>query len=312
MTTLQKTVITVTIAAALGAGLYEASQAAAWRSQVQTLREQQAPLAEQVQQLTRERDEAANRLALLRDASQAGKSNSAELLRLRGEVSRLQNNALPSNIDPAASVAKSWLARVSQLKERLQQTPGAKIPEFQFLTEQDWLNAAKGDLNTDEDYRRALSGLRSAAESTFITTVLKPALNQYEQANQGQFPASISQLQPYFNPPVDDLILQRWEVAPKSTVPSLGLGDSIITQIAAVDADYDTRFGIGPNGSGSAGPQDWDAPGTGPSALLMPAIKAYAAANNGRQPTDLSELAPYLTTPEEQAALQLAIKRSSR
>lgn len=173
-------------------------------------------------------------------------------------------------------------------------------------------NAAKGDLNTDEDYRKALSGLRSAAESTFITTVLTPALNQYEQANQGQFPASISQLQPYFNPPVDDSILQRWEVAPKSTVPSLGVGDSIITQIAAVDADYDTRFGIGLNGSGSAGPQDWDAPGTGPSALLTPAIKAYAAANNGLQPTDLSQLAPYLTTPEEQAALQLAIKRSSR
>jgi hypothetical protein len=43
----------------------------------------------------------------------------------------------------------------------------------------------------------------------------------------------------------------------------------------------------------------------------MPAFKAYAAANNGVQPADLSQLSPYLTTPEEQAALQLAIKRSA-
>jgi hypothetical protein len=209
--------------------------------------------------------------------------------------------------------AKSWLARTTQLKARVQQTPGARIPEFQFLTEQDWLNADKGDLNTDEDYRKALSGLRGAAETTFITTALKPALNQYLQANQGQTPTDISQLQPYFNPPVDYSILQRWEVAPKATVQSLGMGgDIIITQIAPVDADYDSRYGVGPNGWGTAGPQDWDAPGTGPSALLMPAFKAYAAANNGVEPTDLSQLAPYLTTPEEQAALQLAIKRAAR
>jgi RNA polymerase sigma factor (sigma-70 family) len=90
MTTLQKTAITVTIAAALGAGIYEVHQAAAMRDEVQTLREQQAPLSEQLQQLTRERDEATNRLARLSDASQAGKSNSAELLRLRGEVGLLR------------------------------------------------------------------------------------------------------------------------------------------------------------------------------------------------------------------------------
>ena len=69
----------------------------------------------------------------------------ADVPRLRGEVGRLRENTHSSNNDPTAAAAKSWLARVSQLKERLQQTPGAKIPEFQFLTEQDWLNAAQNE-----------------------------------------------------------------------------------------------------------------------------------------------------------------------
>jgi RNA polymerase sigma factor (sigma-70 family) len=300
MTTLQKALVGAALAAAVGTGLYEAQRASALQEQIQTLRQQLAPAGQS--------DDASRQLAALQAQIDKLRRDAADVARLRGEVVRLRENA-PSSNDPTTAAAKSWLARVNQLKERLRQMPGAKIPEFQFLTEQDWLTAAKRDLNTDEDYLRALSGLRDAAEGTFITTALKPALDQYRQANQGQFPTDISQLQPYFNPPVDDTILQRWEVAPKETVPSLGMGDTIITQVAPVDADYDTRYGIGPHGSGSAGPQDWNPPGTGPAAVLMPAFNAFAAANNGMEPTDLTQLSPYLTTPEQQAALQLLIKR---
>jgi hypothetical protein len=134
-------------------------------------------------------------------------------------------------------------------------------------------------------------------------------LQQYEQAN-GQFPTDITQLKPYFDPPVDDSILQRWEVAPKSTVPSLGVGDPIITQIAPVDADHDNRNAIGPNGSGSTGGlQAWDTSSSNPATVLLPALKAYVAANNGLQPMDPSQLAPYATTPEQQAALQKVLQQ---
>jgi len=64
MTTLQKTIIGATLAAAVGTGIYEARQASRLREQVQTLQQQQAPLAEQIQQLTREREDASNKLAL--------------------------------------------------------------------------------------------------------------------------------------------------------------------------------------------------------------------------------------------------------
>jgi RNA polymerase sigma factor (sigma-70 family) len=252
MTTLQKALIGATLAAAVGTGLYEARRASALQEQMQTFQRQPAPATGQSDALRRQLDEASRQLADLQAQNEKLRRDAADIARLRGEVARLRENTPSSNNDPTASAAKSWLARVSQLKDRLQQTPGAKIPEFQFLTETDWLNAAKGDLDTEDDYRRALSGLRDAAESTFISTALKPALNQYAQVT-GQFPTDISQLQPYFDPPVDDSILQRWEVAPQSAVPSIIVGDTLITQAAAVDADYDQRYAIGTNCAGSTG-----------------------------------------------------------
>ncbi|HSY17657.1 MAG TPA: sigma-70 family RNA polymerase sigma factor [Candidatus Acidoferrales bacterium] len=65
MTTLQKTLVTAALATAIGTGIYEAHQAAQLRDQVQILQQQQAPLAGQIEQLQRERDEAMNRIASL-------------------------------------------------------------------------------------------------------------------------------------------------------------------------------------------------------------------------------------------------------
>ena len=51
MTALQKTIVTATIAVLAGAGIYEARQASQLRDQVQTLQQQQAPLADKLKQL---------------------------------------------------------------------------------------------------------------------------------------------------------------------------------------------------------------------------------------------------------------------
>ncbi len=64
MTTIQKTIIGATLAAAVGTGVYEASQNSKLRDQVQTLQQQQAPLTEQIQQLTGENSHLSNKLAM--------------------------------------------------------------------------------------------------------------------------------------------------------------------------------------------------------------------------------------------------------
>jgi RNA polymerase sigma factor (sigma-70 family) len=265
MTTLQKTLICAALAASVGTGLYQARRASALQEQLRVLPQQLAPVNGEVDALRQQIEEADRQLAefransdILRRDNDTLRRDLADLPRLRGELERLRENAQMEKTDPTAVAMKSWLERVNQVEKRVEQTPGAKIPEFQYLTEQDWLNVAKDDLNTDEDYRRALSALRNAAENTFITTALRPALSQYAQANNGQFPTDISQLTPFFNPAVDSTILQRWEVAPPSTVQSVGVGDALITQISPVDANYDGRYAVGINGYGTTGgPEAW-------------------------------------------------------
>ena len=83
MTTLQKTLVAVVFVAAVGGGIYEARQ-------VQTLRKQQVPLTEEIQQLQSERNDATNRLALLAGENERLIRNTAELLKLRAEATRLR------------------------------------------------------------------------------------------------------------------------------------------------------------------------------------------------------------------------------
>jgi RNA polymerase sigma factor (sigma-70 family) len=304
MTTLQKTVITAAFVATAGAGIFEAQQAAQLREQNQMLKEQQVPLAEQIQQLQHERDDATNRLAgLIADnARLKSNPNQTELLKLRGEVTQMRNQ--PN--DPTGSAVKSLLGKVNKLKQRLEEAPDAKIPELQFLTEQNWLNAASGKLETDIDYRRALASLRSAAENTFAS-MLQPALSKYLQANNGQFPTDLFQLQPFFASPVDAAILQRWEVTSPKTIPNLGVGETgIITEKVPVDDVFDTRIAVGSSGYGNV-----DFLTTETQDALIPVYKAFVKANGGQEPADISQVLPYATTPEQQAAIQKMMLRKS-
>ena len=300
MTTMQKAIITAMLVAAVGAGVYEARQSSQLREQIQARQRQQAPLTEQLRQLQRERDDATNRLTLLAAEVATLKRTPAELLKLRGEVTRLRADAN----DPADTAAKALLARVNKLKQRLEETPDAKIPELQLLTEQDWLKVAGERLDTDADYRRAFAELRSAGEQKF-GTMLQPVLKRYMQANDGHFPTDLAQLQSSFDSPVDDAILQRWNVVPAKTVPTVQMGgDWIITQKAPVDDVFDMRSIIGPNGYGST---DFLSSEFGDA--MIPVAKAFAAANNGKEPTDISQLLPYAATPDQQAAVQKMMER---
>src|SRR3954454_7780027 len=88
MTTTQKLLITTALAAAVGTGLYEAHLASAARNSVNTSQQQQAALERQIQQLNSERDAATRRIARTPDDDALNRA-ATELLRLRGEVTRL-------------------------------------------------------------------------------------------------------------------------------------------------------------------------------------------------------------------------------
>ena len=312
MTTLQKTIIGLTLTAAVGTGIYEAHQASQLLDQVQTLQQQQAPLAEQIRRLRQECDDATNQLAafLAQNAQLKSNSNEDELLKLRAEVTRLQSDSrelaqLKSKGNSIEFVAKSWLARAELLKQRLEQTPNARIPEFQFLTDGDWLRATEENpLLTDEDYRKAFSQLRGYGERLFLMEA-QGALQKYLEVSKGQFPGSISDLQPYFKSPVGESILEHYEILPAgdNLHPGADWSDAIITVKSATDEDLDVRWSISQRGMGTSSFKN-----SAYLDALVPAINAFIAANNGKLPNNPNQIASYATTPEQQAALQTAIE----
>lgn len=303
MTTIQKSIIVAALASVAGTGIYAAHQSAQLHAQIQSLQSRQAPLTAQIQELQQERDDATNQLAGLvsEKAQRQSNSNENELLRLRAEVTRLENQ----HADPTTAAAMTLMEKVNRLKQKLAETAGANIPEMQLLTDKDWLSAANCDLNTDIDYRKALASLRGIAESTFAG-MLHTALGKYMQANNQQFPTDLSQLQPFFTSPVDPDILDRWEITSPSTVPNVGVGSQgIITEKAAVDDIFDGRNVVGAEGFGNV-----DFLTTEIGNTLMPVYKAAKAANDGGNP-GYSELLQYATTPEQTAAIQKLILKNS-
>jgi len=161
-------------------------------------------------------------------------------------------------------MANYYSERVSQLKQLLETNPAEKIPELQFLTDRDWLWLAGRKMpNTEDGYRRFLSMTRLMAEQKFVNDLLNPALQQYAQDNNGRFPAEVSQLKRYFKSPIDDAVLQRWEIVPRSKLASELQArvheDWYIIQKSPVNSALDRPILLGLKrvDSFANGPPDW-------------------------------------------------------
>jgi RNA polymerase sigma factor (sigma-70 family) len=219
MTTLQKTFVAVALTAAIGTGIFEAHQASQLREQNQNFQQQQVSLADQIQQLQRERDNATNQLASLEAENKQLKShsNENELLRLRGEVTQLKVEEAQKKNDPTDAAAKALVDKENQLKQYVEQHPNEKIPEFQFLRDGDWLSIAQSELKTTNDWSNAMMTLRFQAEGEFGALVAN-ALMKYSDANNAQFPSDVSQLQSYLDPAAENTLIQLYEIKPASIV----------------------------------------------------------------------------------------------
>ena len=306
MTTLQKATIGVTFALAVGINLYEGRDNAELRDRLQTARQQFAQLTEQARQLTNERDFTFQTVEALRAEQDRVSRDTAEEASLRSEVARLRTSAqeiarvkAKANSDSNDPAVKSWTERVKRLKELVERTPEARIPEFQFLTTEDWL-LAKGDND-----RKTLSNLRQLAENRF-SNHLQAALQKYLEAHNSQAPTDLAQVEPYFDPPMDNAVLQRWKIAPASEVPNIRIGrDWIVTQKALpTDEEYDLRMVTIPTASVFTRNDS--------VRLLSPAIGAFQKANEGRDYENPSQLIPYVTTPEQRAALDRLLENERR
>jgi hypothetical protein len=144
----------------------------------------------------------------------------------------------------------AWLARVNQLKQYVAQHPGDTIPEFLYLSPREWLVVM--DSSNTTDLAEAMGSLKSQAESAFAIKV-STALRDYEAANNGQFPNDLSQLQPYGDASMEEILQQRYEIKPvgslsQNTVSFVGTKSDWIIASRFLLGDGSGHVAIYPNG----------------------------------------------------------------
>lgn len=310
MTTLQKSLVAATVAVLATVEVHQARQASQLRGQVQTLQEQRAPLAEQNQQLLRERDDLAKKLAAASQGSGQRSGSVNELARLRGEVTRLRQSdqelaqlkaaAAATGTDPAIEATlKSWATRTTLLKAQLERMPDKKIPELQLLTEKDWFDAIKNakQLETDADFREALHNLRNSSKQAF-GDMARNAIKKYAEANNGALPGDLSQLKPFFETPVDDATLARYSLLQTGKLADIPQNEYLVSEKAPpVDDQFDSRFEFGMHGTHASSLSD-------PGDIVWDSLVQFAKSHNGNLPTEVPQLIPYLQRPIDPGKLQ--------
>jgi RNA polymerase sigma factor (sigma-70 family) len=143
MTTTQKIILVGLVAGAVGVGLYGTRQALNSREQLQGFRQRQAQLAalsNEVQELRIQRDRASNALAALTSEQAVSRKGPDEVLKLRGQVGRLQqekariNSASPLSkltADPEARTMLRTQQKLSMSKLYSQLVRELKLPSDQ-------------------------------------------------------------------------------------------------------------------------------------------------------------------------------------
>jgi hypothetical protein len=193
--------------------------------------------------------------AALRDDNERLNRNTTELLRLRGEVARLRGDSkelaglkasgsLKDN-DPTQIAAKSWVAKVDVLKNWIAQHPEQQIPEFQYLQDYDWLDQAKySNMLGDNAPRNAMQGLRESAKRQFAHE-MSNALRRFVAEHNGDLPADLSQLNAYFQQPMNDAILKSYKLLHTGKLADLPKNEWLVAEIAPpFDKNDDRRMMI--------------------------------------------------------------------
>ncbi len=122
-------------------------------------------------------------------------------------VATLASPAFASNASaPAAPIPSANGAsrrtgedRVALLKKLFAELPAQRIPEIKLLTDSDWLDVARThELDTTSDIRVALAEIRALARRKFADE-LRPALQKFITASEGQLPTDPAQLIPHLS-----------------------------------------------------------------------------------------------------------------
>jgi len=307
MTTLKKTALVTLVTIGVGTGIYEAHQASRWKSKFHA---QESSHTAAMKAVESDLDKTKQQLENSRKEIDRLKGDVQDIHRLRAEATRYRQTAenLQRQIQdrPATdAAATALLNRVAILRSQFDALPDAWIPEMELLTDSNWLQAARLNIDSEPSLRLAMSEIRSLGEWE-VANAFSKALRAYSKDTGQDFPEHLSALTPYLETPLDEAIMERWRIAPAEEVGNVLMGGkSIITQTGpAVDDVFDKQIVVGPHGTGSTHfTQQADAK------AIVELVTAYQASHPGIHPEDPSELMPYVTNETQRTALEKHIMR---
>lgn len=282
MTTVQKSLLAAGLAIAVGGGLYEARELSRLRAEISVQQQRATHLDVAAKNFERERDVAAQKTAA------ADREIDALLAKAKAAVPPGQK------LDPEM---EAWLARVDRLKKLRAERPELAIPEFQLLEEKTWFVVAqKAKLDSDSGVKDVFASLRGVAENSFANLANK-ALKNYLETNGGVLPAAPEQLAPFFEPPADPALFQRYRMLHTgkfSEVPK-SANAPVLAVKSPVDLERDSIRLIGPGWFSSVSAMSYN---------VREARAAFAKTNPGQQATTADQLIPFLPFPAPSAAIQ--------
>jgi len=213
-----------------GAAVYEDGIATRQRAQSAKLHVENETLATQLRQLCEGNARASTALADIRE-----------------ELASLESKA--EEAAPAASAEiemRVWLSRLQSMRNILSRYPELGIPELCFLSNRDWLHAAKdARFDTEEHMRQSLAALRTIGKELFLMR-LSSALRRYLAITNGELPPSVLALAPYFEENIDLAIFQNYEMTATGNISKISDLSRTVTirEKTPVDETYDRRHVI--------------------------------------------------------------------
>ncbi len=255
MTTVQKSIVTSVLVIAIGTSLYEVRQSRQLKEEAEHLKKQVVQAALPNEQVAAQLKIAQAQIDALRAEGAKLRRDLAELPRLRGQVANMRRETREQSqepsvkSDPFLQQALKWKANEARLRELFQQRPRQRIPELALVAEDAWLGMAKNaDLETEIGVRKTMSEMRRFARNILVNT-LSDVLGKFVKETDGKLPNDVRELQPFFDQPISDQMLEPYRMAYTGDLRDVPRGAWAITN-SIIDLDYDTRWGIGPGSFG--------------------------------------------------------------
>jgi len=134
------------------------------------------------------------------------------------------------------------------MKKWIAQRPEEQIPQFQYLWDYDWIDAVKtSNMLGEHAPRNEMSGLRDAAKRQF-SRELGNALGRFVEEHDGELAAELSQLNGYFQRPMNEAILRSYKLLHTGRLADLPKDEWLVSEIvppagAKDDWSYLIRIG---------------------------------------------------------------------